>query len=488
MMRRTLFTLLLLLGCCSVNAHEWDGVERVVAIGDIHGAHEAVTGILQAAGLVDEALRWSGGTTHLVSVGDLIDRGEGSRAVLDLFMRLQGEAQAAGGRVHVLLGNHEVMNLTRDLRDVSPAEMASYGGLEGHAELFAQDGLYGEWLLGLPVMIRIDDTVFVHAGLAGPAAGMSVAGINRDFSAALLTSVETAINEPLTEEGAEPVPVEVHALLDANGPLWYRGNATCHALLERNRITGILDRLGVTRVVQGHTPTSDRTVHTRFDGRVVAIDTGMLASVYRGIPYAVEILGDDLKVIDRNGVAVPLGKVEPEDNAWEFIEAGSRLARREVAAYRLDRLLGLGIVPPTRLAEVDGDSGIEYRAGRSFSERVRLERGISRSNPCEVGSDFDLLAAFDSLTGMRSRNVDNLAYAIPTLELRVAGFGEAFPTSSALGEYTYQPQLATALAERLIMLDEAKLTSELGELLSGRQIRAILKRRDKLLEWPRLPE
>ena len=103
----------------------WTGVDRVVAFGDVHGAYRELVALLQRAGVVDPSLHWSGGATHLVSLGDLVDRGPDSRAVLDLLMRLEDEAPKVGGVVHVVLGNHEVMNLTGDLRYVSEADYAS---------------------------------------------------------------------------------------------------------------------------------------------------------------------------------------------------------------------------------------------------------------------------------------------------------------------------------------------------------------------------
>ncbi len=117
----------------SANAQEpyrRSGVERIVAFGDVHGAYDALVDLLQDAGVLDEDLRWTGGTTHVVSVGDIADRGPESRKVYDLFMRLEKEARAAGGEMHVLLGNHEVMNMTGDLDYVSEAEFAAFSAEE----------------------------------------------------------------------------------------------------------------------------------------------------------------------------------------------------------------------------------------------------------------------------------------------------------------------------------------------------------------------
>src|SRR5688572_22136123 len=110
-------TWLLLVTQVSVAANDrFEGVRRIVAFADVHGAYPELVSVLREAGVVDEALRWQAGETHLVSTGDLVDRGADSRKVLDLLMRLEGEASKAGGAVHVLLGNHEVMNLVGDLR------------------------------------------------------------------------------------------------------------------------------------------------------------------------------------------------------------------------------------------------------------------------------------------------------------------------------------------------------------------------------------
>ena len=98
---------------------EWSNVPRIVAMGDVHGRFAELLLVLQAAELVDGERAWSGGKAHLVLCGDLIDRGQQDRAVLDLVRRLQTEAETAGGRVHALLGNHEAMNMIRDLRYVS---------------------------------------------------------------------------------------------------------------------------------------------------------------------------------------------------------------------------------------------------------------------------------------------------------------------------------------------------------------------------------
>jgi hypothetical protein len=185
---------------------------RVVAIGDVHGAYEPLVEILQAADLIDEKQAWSGGDATLVQLGDFTDRGNKVRAVMDLLMRLQEEAARAGGRVIVLLGNHEALNLVGELRDVSTAALLEFAtpnesaeqdaeyrevikagrlrarltgaprpifddaahetwkrahppGTIGYLRALLPDGRYGKWLRGLPTVTVVDDVLFLHAGL-----------------------------------------------------------------------------------------------------------------------------------------------------------------------------------------------------------------------------------------------------------------------------------------------------------------------------------
>ena len=189
-----------------------DGARRVVAFADVHGAYDQLVALLHSQGIVDGALRWSGADTQLVSLGDLVDRGPASRRVLDLLMRLEGEARAAGGAVHVLLGNHEVMNIVGDLRYVSAEEYAAFAGPEDDAlreaawkgrierepaaDRAAFDarypgglvrappgllagGRYGAWLLSRPFVLVVNDTAFTHGGLPPRVAELGLDETNR---------------------------------------------------------------------------------------------------------------------------------------------------------------------------------------------------------------------------------------------------------------------------------------------------------------------
>src|SRR6266542_1056930 len=195
---------------------------RIVAVGDVHGADVAFVSILQRAGLIDSQRKWTGGTAVLVQTGDFMDRGTGDRAVMDLLMTLEAQATAAGGRVQTLLGNHEVMNLLGENKDVAPEVFQSFaddrsesrreqgfqaqaktsrghsldkaawlaahppGFIEYH-EALKPNAPYGKWLRSKPIVAEIDGTVFMHAG------------INPDFTTDSLDNINRRVRRELTE-------------------------------------------------------------------------------------------------------------------------------------------------------------------------------------------------------------------------------------------------------------------------------------------------
>jgi hypothetical protein len=304
--------------------------ERVVAIGDVHGAYDRFVAILRAAGLVDGRERWSGGRAVLVQTGDVVDRGADSRRALDLLRRLEREAPRAGGRVHALLGNHEVMRLLGDLRDVSQEEYAAFrvgtseetrdriyervsataaaqakatgqkfdgaahrtrflqetplGAIEMLIE-FGPNGEYGRWLRTHDTMVKINGIVFVHGGIDGAMSMLGCNGVNDKVRAEL--SDATTATDPNALSNSE------------TGPLWYRGLASDTEDKIVPELDMSLERLGARAIVVGHTVSGSRNIVARFGGRVVQIDTGMLNGKFypNGRASALEINGDKLTAI-----------------------------------------------------------------------------------------------------------------------------------------------------------------------------------------------
>jgi len=342
---------------------------RIVVIGDVHGAGDGFVAMLQRAGLIDAQKRWSGGNATLVQTGDLLDRGPEVRQVLDLLMALEPQAAAAGGRVQSLLGNHEVMNLIGETRDVAPEVYQQFAGdraesrredsyqaasktsggsaldktewMSAHPagyaeyrEAFTVTAPYGKWLRSKPIVADIDGTVFMHGGLNLEFSTESVDNINKrvrrelsEFDDAfrwlqqhdLATPVSTLAEiaraaqdewakldakrkrDALVEEDVAEskvllpiLKIDSSALLNANGPLWFRGYSSWTDREGAERMPALLKKYRVKRFVTAHTPQPSGRITTRFGNTLYLIDTGMLDGKFYpgGRPSALEISGE----------------------------------------------------------------------------------------------------------------------------------------------------------------------------------------------------
>ena len=99
---------------------------RIVAVGDLHGDYDAWVAIARNAGVTDASGHWAGGTTVLVQMGDVVDRWTDSLKIIRSLQQLQKEAPRKGGKVIVILGNHEAMNLLGDNRYTTAGEYAAF--------------------------------------------------------------------------------------------------------------------------------------------------------------------------------------------------------------------------------------------------------------------------------------------------------------------------------------------------------------------------
>ena len=347
---------------------------RIVAVGDVHGAGTAFVSILQKAGLIDAERRWSGGTSVLVQTGDLFDRGQEVRPVIDLLMALESQASAAGGKVQPLLGNHEVMNMLGETRDVAPEVFQQFAdgqsesrredgyqaasklsgttpldktqwmtahppGYLEYRDAFTPAGAYGKWLRSKPIIAQVGDTVFMHGGINSEFTTDSLDNLNKRARRELgefddgfkwmqqhnlalpfytLQEVVKVAHDELTRleakrkreslsdddvtEAKALLPIlniDSSALLDPNGPLWFRGYSTWTDQEGSEKMPALLKKYKVKRFVTAHTPQPGGQIKSRFGNTLYLIDTGMLDGKFYpgGKPSALEITGDTVKEI-----------------------------------------------------------------------------------------------------------------------------------------------------------------------------------------------
>lgn len=580
----------------------------IYALGDIHGRLDLLRITLRGAGIIDDEDRWRAGAARLVLLGDLVDKGPQSRGVLDLLMRLEDEAERAGGRLHVLLGNHELMNLIGDLRFTDEAEFLAFADMErdkdreaafrrltrhtplsaeqeraaraefdarfprgyfGHRRAYSRRGEYGRWLLEKDAMLVLEGSVFVHAGLSPATAELGAEALNRRVRqdlkrllAAMETLAGASVIGPETPYSLVPriaekiagrdVPADLPAsmqrrvqsaalevlelrgspTLRLDGPLWYRGSALGEEIEEGPFLRGALANLGARRLVVGHTPTHTGRVMTRLGGRVIRVDTGrhekgraealpilsLEASstrvLYPGEEW-VSLGGDDARpaLAALNGSVSelesflaqarvvslrPVGEgthaplvvlLEHEGVTRRAVfrgAGGSAAAVKELAAYRLARLLDLTLVPPTTWREIEGSEGsLQLWVEGSIDERARRNEALPGSRDATIGDRLREAAVFDALIGIDDRDPENILFTPEDWKLWLIDHEEAFPASPGSPRRFENLRFPNRLAKAMTELDEESVSRSLGKLLRPSQIQTLLVRRDELLAGAR---
>ncbi|SMD36321.1 Calcineurin-like phosphoesterase [Reichenbachiella faecimaris] len=245
---------------------DFSGVKKIAALSDIHGQYDLFIKILKNNGVIDDQNQWVFGDGHFVIVGDVFDRGDKVQECLWFIYQLEQQAEKSGGKVHYLLGNHEVMVLTGDLRYIHDKYRQTEQLLQmPYWQIFGSESVLGAWLRTKPVTMSINDIQFVHGGLS-PALAMSkisVAEINSTFS--------NQIIDAMPEDSIFKDP-KVKLLDGSQGPIWYRGYFRDSTFTE-SKLDGVLDYFDKNHVVVGHT--SQYRVASDFSNKVILVDSSI---------------------------------------------------------------------------------------------------------------------------------------------------------------------------------------------------------------------
>jgi len=600
--------------------YQFDTDARVVAFADVHGAYNNLVALLEEVNVIDKEGNWAGGDTTLVSTGDLIDRGPGSRQVLELLMKLQQQAPAAGGAVRVLLGNHEVMVMSGDLRYVSAIEFAAFADDETGAErealldsfrenqpdlseeevrlrfekfhppgflglqrAYAPDGHLGQWLMQQPLVIRVNDSLYMHGGISNDIAETPLVDINDKNKAELaeylrlieslrdaevlprhldfwnrrlylnskaeaIIAVDPKVRPAWFEEFLAMAELEDAFIFGPQSPIWYRGSAYCHPYAEAYNTERLLKRTGARQLVIGHTPHPQGAL-AQMEGLVIRLDTGMLKSAYRGRATAMiqeggrqyfHYLGDsaeaqpmvaersislelwqqsdeELEQLLRRGEIISseyigTGITKPkrltirygereEDAAFKYGDTNpglesrkSYISRRhddadryqyDPAAYRLDRMIDLQMVPVSVIRTVDSKEGtLGIWIHKAINERDRLEQNVAFGGYCAQDEQYRLRFLFDSLIYNEDRNLTNILWTRKDFQLRFIDHSLAFrgKTGRTKQYRKVKFRLSDVFERHLRSLNEENLTARLSSWLHPRQISAIVARRDMILK------
>jgi len=578
---------------------------EIYVVGDIHGAYHEVTSTLKNLNLIDEDNNWAGGNAHFVSLGDLVDRGPSARKVMDLFMNLQIQAEKAGGQFHIVLGNHEMMNLQGDWRYLSVEEINEFAadesiqqrtqayqqfiqwyqlednegtltnfnnkypaGFFAHYEAFNINGKYGQWLLQLPFIIKINDQLFTHGGLSKSIKNTELKKINDTLKSNLTSYIKSRNhfvnnNQLLFDMPFNIIIEKVKTFADSDqknsllsvvnnlvfsikGPSWYRGNSLCHPYFEQDILVNNLKQWDAKRLWVGHTTTPTKTVQQRFSNQLVMMDTGMLRSYYNGQPWVAKIQPDGTTsfingLTTKTGEAIPAAKREfsnpygmndaeledflktaeitskiPTDEGktkpfkvtlekdgkkvfgifkykdthpkankgkWHKSRDSADRYQYEVAAYRLDRILDINLVPVTIVRKIGRQKGIVQIWIDGLATKLALnEHNVKYTGFCNKNAQLNMMDTFDYLIANRDRNLTNIIYSISDWQLWFIDHSRSFSTSTQRPSMIKDTKiyLSDAFRVELEKLTKGQLR-ELRPWLHSKQISAIWKRRNKLL-------
>ena len=293
---------------------------RLVAIGDVHGDFKQTMRALELGKVMDADGRWVGGTTVLVQVGDILDRGDNELAIMRKFANLAKQARKEGGDVLVVHGNHEIMNVLGDFRyatkgayaecaryaeakrqklveklgeenapplpetpeDVNPE---TYRGVLARRDLFLPGGEMALRMAKNPTVLQVGDTVFAHAGIDMRAVEYGFQALNDDVAAWMAGVKKTPPNMVLEEKGV----------------VWTReyGGADAGVTAEASacrRLGEALDAVGAKRLVVGHTP-QQGGVSSGCGGRLWRSDVGVSRGIYGAKPQVIEIVKGRVRVL-----------------------------------------------------------------------------------------------------------------------------------------------------------------------------------------------
>lgn len=243
-----------------IEPDEYPMPARMLVLSDIEGNFIGFKTMLLGAKIIDKDFNWTFGSGHLVLLGDYFDRGLNVTECLWLAYKLEREAEAAGGKVHFILGNHEILNLEGQLQYVRKKYLQNAELMgEPYARLFDNNSELGRWLRTKNAVERIGDYVFCHGGISPE-----------------LTSTRLSLHE-INQISRQHLGMPLEKISDMNaltifdqrvGIFWYRKAAK--NLLSADEVVQILRFAGAKRMVVGHTLQNE--ISALYRGQVICVD------------------------------------------------------------------------------------------------------------------------------------------------------------------------------------------------------------------------
>lgn len=244
-------------------------VPRIFFISDIHGQFQILRQLLLKHYLIDEHDNWNWSNGHLVILGDIFDRGAEVTESLWLIHQLAIQAEEQGGKVHLLLGNHELMIVQGDYRYLNEKYhhlCDNVYHLE-YREMFGVDSELGRWLRSCNIFLRINDILCLHAGIS-PELLSRLPSLS-ELNAAMHSYLNLA-------EIPDSLSAVIDFLTHSHGPLWFRGyflENEAESKVTQRELDNILEKYKAEYMIIGHT--TQANISALYEGKLLAIDAGI---------------------------------------------------------------------------------------------------------------------------------------------------------------------------------------------------------------------
>jgi hypothetical protein len=246
--------------------YEFKNINKILIMGDIHGGYDSLVKFLLNNGIIDSQMNWNWDDGHLVFLGDIFDRGEKVTEALWLFYKLEHQAKKKGGFVHILLGNHEILVLLKNQIYIADKYYYLCKKLRlSYGSFYSKNTVLGNWLRSKNTIIKIDDKLFVHAGISPEikALGLSPDKLNE--------MVQFFLNHP--ERNRKYGLQTKELIMGMKGPFWYRGyieEDNNNKRVTSQELDSILDYYNVSKIFVGHS--SVEKITNLYDNRVFMMD------------------------------------------------------------------------------------------------------------------------------------------------------------------------------------------------------------------------
>lgn len=264
----------------------------MMALSDIEGNFTSFRQLLQGNGVIDSNYNWTFGKGHLVLIGDFVDRGHMVTEVLWLIYALEEKAEAAGGKVHYIMGNHEIMNMNGELDYVHP-RYRKHADLMNvpYISLFGDDAELGRWMGSKNVAEQIGNILFTHGGMSAYINIMELPLKNMNDSVRRYRT-DTSFNFPSPH---------TQILFSDLGPFWYRGYYMGNPKATMAQVDSTLKLYETSYITTGHTIVANR-ISTLYDGKVINTDLQHA----KGISEALWVEGNKMYRVNLKGEKLPL--------------------------------------------------------------------------------------------------------------------------------------------------------------------------------------